>query len=166
MKKKSGMDVWMGWTETELICALPDTWPKEWCDWGTLCNLIALSFLEKNERIITGGRWREPSIEDTLTYCLLIKPQPSTLTRGVSSSGIQEHLQYVLACAFQSPIQSPDHILNIWLERQNAVTFPVLGLTAASIKLPRQLIQWSDLIIRATVNSRQGQFMQRPWPAL
>lgn len=46
-----------------------------------------------------------------------------------------------------SALWSPEHILNIWLERQSAVTFPILGLTAASIKLPRQLIQWSDLII-------------------
>lgn len=79
------------------------------------------------------------------TCCLLIKLQPSRLTTGMSSSGIQEHLQYGVSLSI-SALPSPEHILNIWLERQSAVTFPVLGLTAASIKLPRQLIQWSDLI--------------------
>lgn len=80
------------------------------------------------------------------TYCLFIKPQPSTLATGTSSSTIREHLQDGV-CLCISALWSPEHILNIWLERQSAVTFPILGLTATSIKLPRQLIQWSDLII-------------------
>lgn len=49
------------------ICASPDAWPKEQGNWRTLCNLIMLSSLEKNENVVTGDRWGEPSTEDTLT---------------------------------------------------------------------------------------------------